>query len=159
MNQLNNLNTLDKIEKNKRYSLIGFIITFSCWQLGQIVSFNFSDSIGHSTLIIFQLLTFGGSIGWIGFSYYVYRSIGFLKQHPELKPQLDDERATIIRLRAMSYGFVITVGSSALFFGISFVIDSTTNDFYFGGTFMAQTIMLIGIVSSVISYLILDSQE
>jgi len=159
MKQNDNLSPIEKIERNRRITLVGFIGTFSCWQIGQLLTLNFSDSVAPTTLLIFHLLTLIGGVGWAGFSYFLYRSIGLLKQHPELKPQLDDERNSLIRLKALSYGFTITLGTASLFFGLSLVIDSIGYDLHLSGTFVAQTIMLIGILSALISYLVLDHRE
>ncbi|HFB64396.1 MAG TPA: hypothetical protein ENJ60_02550 [Aeromonadales bacterium] len=159
MNKANKLSPIEAIERNRRINLIGFIIAFSSWQLGQIVTLNFSDSIDPELLFIFQLLMVVGSLGWIGFSYFLYRTIRLIKQHPELSSQLNDERSSLIRIRAMAYGFIYTLGAASLFFGGSFLIDAFSANFHFSGSFVAQSIMLIGIESAWISFLIMDSKE
>ena len=150
---------IEIIEKNRRISLIGFIVTFTCWQLGQIVTLNFGDSASPLVLGIFHFLNIAGSFGWVGFSYYLYKSIRLQKQHPQIKDQINDERASLIRLRAMSFGFVYSTGAAGLIFGTSFLIDSFAVEFRLQGTVVAQSIMLIGLVSSWVAYLILDKEE
>lgn len=99
-----------------------------------------------------------GAISWVGFMFYLIKISRFLKGNSELNEQINDERLSLIRLRSMSYGFVITVGITSLFFAASFLVDTFSESFNLSGTFVAQSILLIAISSTWLSYLILDKE-
>jgi len=151
--------SLDVYESKKSFALKGLIISFIVWQVGQIIERNFEEFITPSILLIFQLFILLGALGWAGFMFYLIKVSRFLKGNSELNKQVDDERMSLIRLRSMSYGFMITLGITALFFGASTLFDSFSESFTLSGTFIAQSIILVAVSSAGISYLVLDKEE
>ncbi len=157
--QKNLTEPLDIYESKKSFALKGLFISFIMWQVGQIMERNFAELINPSVLLIFQLFSLLGAFGWVGFMFYLIKISRFLKGNLELNKQVNDERMSLIRLRSMSYGFMITLGITALFFGASTLFDSFSENYSLSGTFVAQSIILVAISSAWISYLVLDKEE
>jgi hypothetical protein len=153
------LETLEIYENKKILAFKGLIVSFIAWQLGQIMMNNFSELMHSSVIIVFSSLNFIGAVGWAGFIFYLIKISRFLKGNSNLNSQINDERMSLIRLRAMSYGFVITLGATSLFYGASTLVDTFSVSFELPGTFIAQSIILIAVSSVLISYLILDKSE
>jgi len=120
---------------------------------------NFGESLPRFALMIFQIFNLLGAVGWAAFIIYLVKISKLIKGNTKLISQINDERMSLIRLRAMSYGFMITLGATSLFFGASTLTDALTENFEFGGSFVAQSIMLIAVTSVMISYLILEKEE
>ncbi len=150
---------LEIYEHKKIFAFKGLIISFIAWQLGQIMLNNFTGLLHSSVTMTFQFLNLFGGLSWAGFIFYFMRISGFLKENLNLKSQVNDERASLIRLRALSYGFTITLGVTSLFYCASFLFDSFAENYKLGGTLVAQSIILVAVSSALISYLILDKEE
>lgn len=150
---------LETYENKKVFALKGMVISFIAWQFAQIILNNFAEHLHNALLIAMQFLNLFGALAWAGFIFYLIKISGFLKGNSVLKSQVNDERSSLIRLRAMSHGFVITLGVSSLFFGASTLFDSLAENIELGGTFVAQAIILVAVSSALISYLILDKEE
>ncbi len=154
------LEPIEVLEKNRRVSLIGFTIFFVLWQVGQIITLNFEDLLSASMLVIFHSMTFVGALGWVGFSIYFFRARNLVKAHPQLSGQFNDERWCLIKNKAMSYGFIFSLAAAAIFLAISVLLEAFGRaNVRLSGQFVAHSILVIAVVSSWISYLILDTQE
>jgi len=150
---------LEIYENKKVFALKGLIVSFIAWQFGQIMLNNFADLLHSSVTMVCQFLNIFGAFGWAGFIFYLIKISRFLKRDSNLNSQVNDERMSLIRLRGMSYGFMITLGVTVLFFGASTLFDSFASSFELSGTFVAQSIILVAVSSTWISYLILDKDE
>jgi len=153
------IESLEIYENKKQFALKGLVVNFIVWQLSQITLNNFADFLNNTLTIAFHFLNILGAIGWAGFIFYLIKISSLLKGNSNLYSQINDERMSLVRLRSMSYGFCITLGVTALFFGASTLVDSFAQNLEFSGTFVAQSIFLIAVTSCMISYLILDNNE
>ncbi len=155
------LATLAIIEKKRRVYLIGIIVSFSAWMIGWIMTYHFEAVLPHSIYKVFSLMLILGAIGWAGLSLYLLKMNTLIKSNPSFYKHLNDERAKILRLKAMSYGFVVSVAIGSLFFAAGFINDAffTIDANYFTAGFAGHTMMYITLVSSWIAYFMLDEQE
>ncbi|OKY26914.1 hypothetical protein [Thalassotalea sp. PP2-459] len=147
---------LEQYEKNKFFVLKGLILSFIGWQLGQIMGDHFTDILHPYVLFVFQLINLLGALAWVGFILYFIKIGRFLKNNLALNHQINDERTKLIRLRAMSYGLVITLGTTALLFGASILFDAFAQNFALSGTLVARSVLLVAVASTLISYLLLE---
>lgn len=117
--------------------------------------------MSQNVSLFFSLLTLIGALGWVWFSYILLKSNKLLKQNPELCKQLNDERTRYLRYQAMSYGFLVAIGLSTIFFMASFLLDEFVNPavFSLSGKLISHSIMAISIVASSIAYLKLDNKQ
>lgn len=155
----NPMEALEVYENKKLFAFKGLIVSFIAWQLGQIMLSNFAELLHSSVTMVCHFLNVFGAIGWVGFIFYLIKISRFLKGDSKLNNQVNDERLSLIRLRAMSYGFIVTLGVTALFFAATVLVDSFAVNFELSGAFVAQSIILVAVSSTWISYLILDKNE
>jgi hypothetical protein len=155
------LATLANIEKKRRIYLIGIILSFSAWMIGWIMTYHFETVLPHLIYKIFSAMLILGAIGWAGLSLYLLKINALVKSNPSFCKYLNDERTKILRLKAMSYGFVASITIGCLFFAAGFINDAffTIDANYFTAGFAGHTMMYITLLSSWIAYYILDEQE
>ena len=154
-----NQESLETYENKKVVAFKGLVLSFMAWQLGQMALNNFAELLPVWLTAIFHGLNFFGAITFVGFIFYSFKVSHFLKGNSKLYSQVNDERAKLVRLRAMSYGLVITLGASALVFAASTLFDSFSYDIALSGSFVAQLLILVAVSSTCISYLIVDRSE
>lgn len=154
-----NLDPIEIIEKNRRNSLIGLVLSFGLWQIGQIATLNFEGQLGESLFLFFSIVTLIGALGAIGLFFYFHKAQTLLKKHPQLCHQVNDERACQLKNKALAYGFSGAVVSSSLLLALSFITSQIGSDIVFTGAFVAHFIMAITILTSLVAYLVLDKNE
>jgi len=153
--------TIDVLEKRKRKAFTGLLIFFTLWQIGQIAMFNFEHLMSPTVITIFSFIILIGSLGWAAYSVYFVKLNSLLKKHPNICKQLNDERQTLVRYKAMSYGLSTIIGTSALLFAIIFSLNSffVFDTSLLSGQFVSHLIMIIAVTSSLLAYLLLDKEE
>jgi hypothetical protein len=156
----NKIFTIDILETKKRTTLIGALIFFTAWQVGQMVTFNFTDSMSSSVKLFFLLLTMIGSFGWVVVSIYYVKLASLYKKHPEAYKQLNDERSTLVAYKAMGHGYKVTGVAAVLIFVITFLLNNfSTEQYGLTGMFVSHLLMVIAITSGWLAYLIVDKEQ
>jgi hypothetical protein len=154
-----NLEPIEIIEKNRRHSLIGTVLCFGLWQIGQIATLNFKEQLGESLFQFFSIVTLVGAFGALVLFFYFYKSQRLLKKHPQLCHQVNDERACQLKNKALAYGFSGAVVSSSLLLALSFITSQIDSTIVFTGAFVSHVIMVFTVITSLVAYLILDKDQ
>jgi hypothetical protein len=152
--------TIEQLEGKKRAGQIGFIITFTLWQIGQIGTTYFISDLSDSTSLVFSVMFLIGSIAWVGYCWFIVKMGKQLKLHPDLRKQLYDERICELRTKALNIGFASAVVTLALFIAANLIVASTSlfDSPHINGGLVAHTTLVIIILVTSIAYLRLDSE-
>ena len=129
--------------------------------IGWIMTYHFESALPDFIYKIFSVMFVLGAVGWAGLSFYLLKINTLIKSNPSFCKYLNDERTKILRLKAMSYGFVASVAIGSIFFSGGFINDAffAIDANYFTAGFAGHTMMYITLVSSWIAYFMLDEQE
>ena len=151
---------IETAENRKRSNLLGYATFFSIWQIGHIANFHFESANNGLTAIVMGAFVLVGVAGYMYFTWGFVRTNRLMKQNPELCINLNDERARLLRLRAMSYGFFACIGLMALFLAGSTLASAVFNldVAVISGAFVAHVTLVVGIVCFWLALLILDEE-
>ncbi len=152
---------LEDLEARRRTMLLGFIIFFSMWQFGSIVTWYLKEVLPHFVFIFFGIVLMIGSIGWVWVSYLLLKINKVFKQNPEFCQMVDDERNCNLKYKASHYGLLATIVLSMTMYLIFLLGGEWFNlDFsIFSAQFVAHLIWVTAMISPVIAYFNLSKEE
>lgn len=132
-------------ERTRTRLLLGGLICFVIWEVLRLTERAWGATLNRATR---QALIIGSLIGWLGWSYYLIRTIRLgriVRATPGLESMLNDEFVQLARLKAWRAGlFAVLVAQIGL---MAFQVP---------GHIAPQLTMLVGVAASIGAFLIYE---
>ena len=143
------MNNVEHLYSQRRKMLIGFLIAFTCWQVPSLIEDYRTNPLPFSAEAVLNGLTVVGALLFAYFLFRLARVKRSILSDPEIQRALHDERTRHIHLRSMKIGFIVTLLTTTVF---RFSLASWEPPV----EAILQSILVAAILSSAVTYLVLD---
>lgn len=145
------MDTVERLDLERRRMLAGFVVAFSGWQLPAIIEDFAGGALPRLPVIALGSAAVLGSMAFIAYMFRLMRLRQRIRADAAAARALDDERVRGIRVRAMQVGFVTMLVLTAAFRVV--VVDVALP---VGA--VLQTCLVTGVVATIAAYLVLDRE-
>ncbi|MEH7525655.1 hypothetical protein V7149_20640 [Bacillus sp. JJ1503] len=138
------------LEMKRKNLIVGNLVGFILWQIPYLVHYVISKPtivLGYSSII-----SVIGLFIWLYYNIRLIKFSGQLRKKHELARSLNDEYFQVIRLKSFTSAFWVLLGCIVIFFVLSLFIKLNVQ-------LVLHALIIIGVVSALISYLIFDKDN
>ena len=140
---------VEALERSRRRLMIALVITILLWFVPQILDDLAPAALPHTLRSILVVLGVVGGLLWMGFMLRYNRFQRMVRNRPELRERLDDERIGQLRHQAVYRGWVALLICVAV--GVAVAPFVTIPD-----QALLLTLLLVGVTAPIVFFLWLD---
>lgn len=96
--------TLERLERDRRYMLAGFLVGFVAWQMADILRTLLPDMPWQYGFLL-PLASFAGILGFLWYGCRIWKLQRAAKADPAIESSLNDERTREMRNASLAFGF------------------------------------------------------